>query len=608
MGLKQQSLDGLFLGTLNALASKGAQGDINLRKQCISYARDLLNTETGFETALYYAPLFEQAGLFSSTPWGDPVLLKPGLVRGTLLAGGLTAVCEMLSDIRVLAISIGIFDKTGFSREAASRFIDKVLVLNLDLVFPKINELTRLQNRDIETLNRFFTFIAKYHASPEIFDKFIIEIEELSAQRPIVNNKIVTMIEAGETLSKQTNRIPHKYLLFKNALHTPTKLSQLHEDHYMACLSGCNENELKAEAGQFAESMFLTGIVSNHHVSITKFLSENYPHLLGDVLGLGQNGRNQLLGCLEEIRFLIDKSLIFTTHQSVYGLSKLIEENIMSEDILYSLRSLASVPISITVQGRIEKSFEISPSEVRAVIIAGAICLLGSPLGIAQGHNPTCQSTRALSYWAQTHPLYLLELLSKAVALDHIEMEFEGIRLSSSLLEKYSLNLSIPMDPVSVILLPHLHCVYNEMLKMAGGRKDDPHKWVNPAFYGPHVLSGFSSIYNDLNFYSHFRKYYHPASHFAIHDSLPQPAGIFILDDKGNNMGAHAILIQRVGIDQDQISRVYFYNPNNDSRQTWAGSIVTSVKGNGELEGEASLPFEDFISCLYAFHYPEETS
>lgn len=49
--------------------------------------------------------------------------------------------------------------------------------------------------------------------------------------------------------------------------------------------------------------------------------------------------------------------------------------------------------------------------------------------------------------------------------------------------------------------------------------------------------------------------------------------------------------------------RVYFYNPNNDSGQNWGDDVLVSTAGHGERFGEASLPFEQFLSRLYIFHY-----
>lgn len=83
----------------------------------------------------------------------------------------------------------------------------------------------------------------------------------------------------------------------------------------------------------------------------------------------------------------------------------------------------------------------------------------------------------------------------------------------------------------------------------------------------------------------------------------PQPAGIAITDSAMRFIGWHAISILRVGLDQEQTMRVYFYNPNNDSGQHWGDDILVSTAGHGERFGEASLPFEQFASRLYIFHF-----
>lgn len=143
------------------------------------------------------------------------------------------------------------------------------------------------------------------------------------------------------------------------------------------------------------------------------------------------------------------------------------------------------------------------------------------------------------------------------------------------------------------------------MLKAADGRGQDPHKWINPAFHITGIWSGFSDIYSDLNFLDNFYYYYHPTNNPNVNRGLPQPVGITIYNRSGQVLGAHAILIQRVENDPKGVTRVYFYNPNNDSLQIWGKSIRTSVNGNGELPGESSLPFEDFVQFIYAFHYPQ---
>jgi hypothetical protein len=58
-----------------------------------------------------------------------------------------------------------------------------------------------------------------------------------------------------------------------------------------------------------------------------------------------------------------------------------------------------------------------------------------------------------------------------------------------------------------------------------------------------------------------------------------------------------------VALDPDEVMRVYFFNPNNDSGQNWGDGVVVSTSGKGERFGEASLPFEQFASRLYIYHF-----
>ncbi len=72
---------------------------------------------------------------------------------------------------------------------------------------------------------------------------------------------------------------------------------------------------------------------------------------------------------------------------------------------------------------------EAVPARVR--LLADVLGVLGLPLGIGQGNNPTCQSARALSMWAHNDPDYLLQMIVWAARDDDLVMHFEGQRLSS---------------------------------------------------------------------------------------------------------------------------------------------------------------------------------
>jgi hypothetical protein len=75
-----------------------------------------------------------------------------------------------------------------------------------------------------------------------------------------------------------------------------------------------------------------------------------------------------------------------------------------------------------------------------------------------------------------------------------------------------------------------------------------------------------------------------------------------VTDSAARYLGWQAITILPVGRDPQDVMRVYFYNPNNDSGQDWGDGVVVSMAGQGERFGEGSLPFDQFASRLYIYH------
>jgi hypothetical protein len=149
------------------------------------------------------------------------------------------------------------------------------------------------------------------------------------------------------------------------------------------------------------------------------------------------------------------------------------------------------------------------------------------------------------------------------------------------------------------------------MMKKTLLRGEDGHKWVNPEFYGEWIQKGFSNAIDPLtlgvkNYAAFVRLFYathHPDFNEGYELIYPNPVGIFITNVHGKLLGLHAVSIQRIERVPAGEYRVYFYNPNNDSGQNWGQGIEPSVQGNGESEGESSLPFQEFVSRMYAFHY-----
>jgi hypothetical protein len=238
--------------------------------------------------------------------------------------------------------------------------------------------------------------------------------------------------------------------------------------------------------------------------------------------------------------------------------------------------------------------------------------MLGQPLGVGQGNNPTCQAARALSMWAYNDPDYLLQMVTWAARDNEIVMQFEGAPVSSSeSLGGVASELTLDLDPVSLVVVRHLDRIYAQMGRMCIGREGDPHKWVNPEFHGWASGRGFNINVDvatgklmDLDgFLRHFYASYHPyynGNQPLVH---PQPVGVAVTDSAARFIGWHAITILRVTLDPDDVMRVYFFNPNNDSGQHWGGDVEVSTAGKGERFGEASLPFEQFASRLYIFHF-----
>ena len=239
--------------------------------------------------------------------------------------------------------------------------------------------------------------------------------------------------------------------------------------------------------------------------------------------------------------------------------------------------------------------------------------MFGQPLGIGQGLNPTCQSARALSLWAQHAHGYLLELLVSAARDGVIEVPFEGQMIrSDQLTGGLVTDMNYDLDSVSAVLVPHLDLVYAEMMSRVAVRHEDGHRWVNPAFYGRWVPNGFVTAFSRaaqhvISGYQDFVRRFFATHHPEFNDGhsmmYPNPVGILVTNSNGDYLGPHAVSIQRIQTDPTGQLRVYFYNPNNEGRQNWGHGVRPTVDGHGELEGESSLPFQDFTARLYAFHY-----
>lgn len=589
------------------------------RNELLQFAKRLMSKDKGFEKLYGYAHRFEEAGLFSETPWENPSKLQPPLVAGTLKAKGDTSLLEALSELRMLAIAKGVYRSSKITSADALHFLNEVMAQNIQLLFPEETEAARVESgQELERAHDLFEFMAKHLSVDAILHSLLNEIERLAVQRPIMVDRIKSMIKTAnktvENRLKSKDRIRLKK--YYEAICGPTPLSRkaVNPGEYENLLQKTHKKELRKEAEIFADSMEATGLVSEKHAVLLRHLNRQHPDAIFAALGLNEKGKANLQENEGFVRQLIDMAIFPETCQSIFGLSRLLERGVLSfPPVVPGLRRLVDLELHPEVRENLQGE-QVSPNSLLA---AGTISVLGQPLGIGQGMNPTCQSARGISLWAQHAQGNLLDYISRAARDGEIEMQLEGAAVNSRMLGGgLAPALNKNLDPVSLVLVPHLDKIYDEMMKRVMFRGEDGHKWVNPAIYGRWVSSGFAAVTDAytgaVKDYGHFVRLFYATHHPQYNDGheliYPNPVGIFITNIHANLLGLHAISIQRIGNDPDGKLRIYFYNPNNDGGQNWGQNIHCSIYGNGELEGESSLPFEQFVSRMYAFHYnPHET-
>ncbi|MGB8623516.1 MAG: hypothetical protein WCD16_11910, partial [Paracoccaceae bacterium] len=570
--------------------------------------------------ALYEdAPRLDAAGLFHGSDWDHPGTLLPQLVGQTLESPDkLTVALEAASLLRMLAIADGRGAHPSVHADHARHFLTQVLALNLRHFFGGSGEAARNAAGDEQMRARLFRFIADHVGFRDVLGVLVSEIWRILEQRPVQVGAVKEMVtQIAIALNEQgsepgSERLGAERLV--NALFGPTTgcLDDPGVEVYLDRISHMDEASLLREAMGFSRAMHDTGLVSDYHAVFLNWAAKHEDALLvPEALGLGNTG----LDCWRHYRplvlELIAKAVTAETPQSVHGLALLLERGVLhyspiapalSRQIRLVLHEKVAARLSLAFGGTV-------PPETR--LLAGVLEVLGQPLGVGQGANPTCQSARAIAIWALNDPDFLLHLIVQAGEFDALLMHFEGQPINSADLP-FGLAAGAPIDadPVSVLLVPHLDSIYAEMGRLSAPRGGDPHRWINPEFHGWWVARdclvavdvATGQLDNFEGFVTRFCESYHP--HYngdrpVIH---PQPAGIAVTDASARFVGWHAIAILRAAEDQTGAMRVYFYNPNNDSGQDWGAGVIVSTAGNGERHGEASLPFEQFASRLYLFH------
>ncbi len=555
------------------------------------------------------------AGIFRDTMWDDPARLVPALVGGTLKAGDQTTIVEVVSELRILAIANGAIKHEKFSAGKAQTFLEDALVNNLDLIFPDGSEESRAMDENTQRkIGVLFTFITDQISIHKIKGRLATEIELICAQRPVVTDRVLEIIRTvhNEIELSSENEEDRRLMYYVKSVYTPSKKAgELNADEYKRFLEQAKRKEIIEECKELSDSMHETGLSVDYHAVLLRHVAKDSA-LVKQALGLDNVGKAELDKHKGFVNELIETVIHPDTARSCFGLAKLLERSLLSHQPVKSgLQRIMGLKLHEDVAVNIRKSRQNNTLDPKHILAAECLGILGQPLGVGQGWNPTCQSARGISLWSSHAPGKLLRMIESAAKSNSLEMRFEGNVIKSDeqilgLVKELDYNL----DAVSVVLVPHLDKIYNEMMRRASHRADDPHKWVNPAMYGHWIPTGFISNYdsltNTIKEYDKFiRTFYithHPDYNGGNDLAYPNPVGIFLTSSTGKLIGFHAVSILRVKKVKGQV-RVFILNPNNEGRQRWQENMRPTVAGNGERAGESSLPFHQFASRLYAYHF-----
>lgn len=609
-GVKQK-----FRETLNNFKEATPLLAVNHKKKLLSSLDLLTDSKEGIQFLYDHTGELVDAGLFRDTMWDDPARLVPSLVGGTLKAGGQSTIVEIVSELRILAIANGTITHKKFSAGKARTFLEETIVSNLDLIFPSGSEEIRSLDEDTRRkIDVLFQFLTDQISVDKIKGRLAKEIELICAQRPVVTDRVLKIIKTVKNKIQLTsdNDDDRRLKYYVNAVYTPSKKAGEFSPHeYKAYLDHAKRNEIVKECEELADRMHDTGLSVDYHAVLLRHVA-NEGALVKLALGLDNVGKAELDKHKKFVSELILKVIHTDTARSCYGLAKLLERSLLSHQPVKSgLQRIMGVELHEDVAANIRKSRPGNSLDPKHILAAECLGILGQPLGVGQGWNPTCQSARGISLWSSHAPGKLLRMVESAAKSNSLWMRFEGnVIKSEELVLGLVKELDYNLDAVSVVLVPHLDKIYNEMMRRASSRADDPHKWVNPAMYGHWIPTGFISTYdyltNSIKDYEKFiRTFYithHPQYNGGNDLAYPNPVGIFLTSSTGKLIGFHAVSILRVRKVKGQV-RVYILNPNNEGRQRWQDNMRPTVAGNGERAGESSLPFYQFASRLYAFHF-----
>ncbi len=585
----------------------------------LDLAKKLLVAPGGAPALEQRAATLDRAGVFAGTDWAHPERLDASMSRMAL--GSVEpdiVVIECLSDLRLIAVAVGDLDHAAVTAEEAEEHLVQVLAVNLGLLFGPPDEADRVRQGRLAMAGRHVArHVADRIGYEQVLGQLVDEIWRLLLQRPIQVDHIkrwiteIAVHREDPDVDLGSGRGVDRLI---TALYGTTMATR--EDPgveaYRERLATLDRTAISNEASGFARAMHDTGLVSPYHAVLLDVLRDHDDHLLSEALGLTLTGRDSLLRHRDLVHELIAAAIHPNTAQGVYGLALLLERGVLHHRAVPpALWRQLRLRLSDGARQRLADAYGPEPAP-RAWLLSGVLSMLGLPLGVGQGDNPTCQSARALSMWAENDPDYLLQLVAHAGRDDEIVAHFEGQLISSREVDTGLAGGDLPMDldPVSLLVVPHLDRIYVEMGRRCIGREGDPHRWVNPEFHGWWAWRGFrinvdvatGQLMDLEGFLRDLFAAYHPEYNGDQPLTHPQPAGLAVTAASGTFVGWHAITLLRVARDPEGVLRFYFFNPNDDSGQDWGDGLIVSTSGSGERFGESSLPFGELASRLYIYH------
>lgn len=593
-----------------------------LRHQLLSQIDALTRHEDGLGYCYTHIEAILQTGILDDTPWEEAAHLVPALVGGTLRAGFPNNVLEVLSEIRMVKIAQGAYKDPPVSPDQAQLFLEDMIIANFNLAFLDYSEEMRQQMSESEQkrIKTLFHFLLRHVPLVNLKDKLSEEVINMANQRPISTHRLEEMLALVHdhlTLSPtaEEDAILHQFVA---AMYYPTKATQEHTTHdaYLTFLAQCDKDARVTELQLLGKTLYNTGMASAYHYLALHYVLLHHPAELRHLLHLNGHGKAELNTHLSLVVELAEYCITLHNRQVMYGLARMLERNMLSrKPVWYALRKLKGATVHPGMAAKLLKiRHPESQMNAHQILLGGTIQVLGQPIGIGQGNNPTCQSARGISMWSQHAPGKLLNYIIDAASSDNLYFRYEGEVLEAQKLPVgTTATFDFELDPVSIVLVPLLDRIYNEMMRQAMVKhyQEDPHVSVNPAFYGHWIQTGFASAYDPIQhaivnyerFVRLFLASFHPEYNGGHHFIYPVPLGIFITSAKAEFVGFHAVSLQRIDQSPQGEWRAYFYNPNNEGRQNWGQDIQPTVWQNGEQHGESSLPLLSFVSRVYAFHY-----